>query len=357
MKTTGKCSGLLAILLFVFIGIYHSCKKDDDSQEKEKYAWVVGVMDSTGYGMILFTPDGGGSWQRQGEGTAALLNTDLYDVWAVDSKTVWAVGSNNCIVNTHDGGTTWTRIPAVTAQPDVMLVSISMIGSKEIWISGEGGTVYHSTDAGANWTVYDSAFFHSANLQGIHAVTSERVYAVGQIPKSGGDIGIITHTKNGGLTWDSVVLANNYHHHLWIGARSADKEHVIIYGGQSHYIFTEDGGLTWRSDSVPGTGGTGGADINCLTMLDAQTWWGAFDYDGIFITHNSGASWTKQNSAGPGAMWLIGIDHYDDRQAVIVGVSSMSAKGKLLTTSNGGDLWEVSYSSKSWLSKVSFIKN
>jgi photosystem II stability/assembly factor-like uncharacterized protein len=92
-------------------------------------------------------------------------------------------------------------------------------------------------------------------------------------------------------------------------------------------------------------------------MVDAQTWWGAFDYDGIFITTNGGTSWTKQNSAGPGGMWLYGIDFYDRNLALIVAPSSDAPTGKIIRTSNGGTSWELKYNSMSGLFKVSFIKN
>jgi photosystem II stability/assembly factor-like uncharacterized protein len=132
---------------------------------------------------------------------------------------------------------------------------------------------------------------------------------------------------------------------------------IVVYGGQTHYTASHDAGATWKNDSVPAPGGGGGADINCLAMVDAQTWWGAFDYDGIYITSDGGTSWTNQSSAGPGAMWLYGIDYYDRNLAVIVAPSSSSPTGKIIKTSNGGKVWELKYNSRSGLFKVSFIKN
>ena len=94
-----------------------------------------------------------------------------------------------------------------------------------------------------------------------------------------------------------------------------------------------------------------------LKTAGQDTNWGALDYDGVFLTRNSGTSWLKQNSAGPGAMWLFGIDYYNGERAIIVAESSSSKTGKILTTSNGGDLWELTYNASSWIKKVSFIKD
>jgi photosystem II stability/assembly factor-like uncharacterized protein len=361
MKTTKNPLLFFLVAMATMMAIPYGCKKKNDQQDpvpdKKKYAWVVGVEDSTSYGMILFTPDGGDTWLRQGQGSAALKDASLSDVWAVDSNTVWAVGSNSCIIKTGDGGKTWVNITSPEIPQAAYFQSISMVGSSDIWISGEGGIVIHSKDAGDTWTLSDTAFFRSGLMQGIHAINSQIVYVVGGIPAGNGEWGFIARTTDGGLTWDSIVPANNYNQNEWIGVKAADASHIVVYGQHSHYIFSNDGGATWKNDSVPNTGGTGGADINCLAVLDAQTWWGAFDYEGIYITANGGASWTKQPSAGPGGMWLLGIDYYDRNLAVIVAPSSSSPTGKIIKTSDGGNLWEIKYHSRSGLFKVSFIKN
>lgn len=358
MVKTKKILALISLLAIVSLfAIPYGCRNKNDEPEptpvKGKYAWVVGTKDSTNYGMILFTRDGGDTWLRQGEGSPALLGIDLFNVWAADTNTVWAVGSDNSILKTTDGGHTWVRIPAPLTGSATKLQSISLVGTNNIWVSGGPGRVYYSKDAGNTWTVFDTNFFHNGIMQGIHAINSQIVYVVGGINSKG----FIARTTNGGQTWDSIVPKNNFNIHEWIGVKASDTNHIIVYGGRSYYIFSDDGGVSWKNDSIPGTGGTGGADINCLTMLDAQTWWGAFDYDGIFITTNSGVTWTKQTSVGPPGMWLFGIDYYNRDQAVIVGKSSHSPIGKIIKTSNGGNLWELKYQTRSWLNKVSFVKD
>jgi photosystem II stability/assembly factor-like uncharacterized protein len=363
MKTKKLLALIFLLAMISLFVIPYGCEKKNDGTQpspvKKKYAWVVGNKDSTNYGMILFTPDGGDTWKRQGEGSASLLGIDLSDVWAVDTNIVWAVGSGNRIVKTNDGGKTWVRITGPQTPSVTLLSSISLVGYNDVWISGGNGTVFNSKDGGSTWTVFDTNFFHNGLMQGIHAINSQTVYVVGGIPVGKEYRGFIARTANGGQTWDSIIPENNYNRHEWIGVKASDAGHIVVYGGQSYYVFSDDAGVSWKNDSVPGTGGgaTGGADINCLTMLDAQTWWGAFDYEGIFITTDGGASWTKQNSVLPGGMWLFGIDYYDRNQAIIVAESSMSLTGKIMKTSNGGNIWELKYHSRSWLKKVSFIKD
>jgi hypothetical protein len=76
MKTKKYQVLFFLLAMASLIVIPYGCKKKNDAQEstpaKKKYAWVVGVPDSTSYGMILFSPDGGDTWLRQGDESAAL---------------------------------------------------------------------------------------------------------------------------------------------------------------------------------------------------------------------------------------------------------------------------------------------
>ena len=70
-----KAAILFSILMISILFSISSCKKNNDNNdpdfpEKNKYAWVSGEVDSTGSGMILFTPDAGETWVRQGRGVA-----------------------------------------------------------------------------------------------------------------------------------------------------------------------------------------------------------------------------------------------------------------------------------------------
>jgi len=344
----------IAILSVAGLLSIFSCEKDDQNNNGRKpYAWVVGEADSTGYGMILFSPDGGITWMRQGQGNSFLSGVYLAGVWAVDEYNVWVIGNGNTILRSTDGGTVWSRIDVPGGDPESNLASISLSGKQNIWISGSRGKIYHSNDDGSTWQVFTFDYCSECLFQGIHAVNSQIVYAAGGIQNRG----LIVRTLNGGQNWDTIAPPDHYNQHgNWIGVKATDAEHVVVYGGKSRYTFTTDGGQTWTNDSIPGTGGIDGADINCLSMLDDQTWWGAFDFDGIFLTENSGSGWIKQPSTGPAGMFLVGIDVFDRQNAIITGMSSVSINGKILYTTDGGNTWELSLTSRAWLNKVSFIK-
>ncbi len=354
MKTKTTYYLVILVIILSSLLVQISCKKDDSDPKNKKHVWAVGSHDSTNFALIYFSENGGENWVRQGEGQDALKDIELTDVWAVDENTVWAIAYQNIILKTTDGGANWFRVPPPTQHTNASLSSISIIGKTDIWISGS--VVYHSSDGGNNWTTIQSPVLANVNLQGIHAINSNIIYGVGS--SNGTGRGFIAHTTDGGQTWDSIVTANNFNKNEWIGVTSSDPENIIIYGGHSHYVYSNNSGQSWKNDSTRIPGGTGGPDINDLTMLDAQTWWGALDYDNIGFTDNSGSSaWTNQGSApGPAGMWLFGIDYYDQNLCIIVAQSSMSSKGKIIKTTNGGQLWELDLVTDAWMNKVSFIK-
>lgn len=363
-----KAAILFSGVMISILIIISSCKKNDNNDpiptEKKKYAWVTGSQDSTGYGMILFTPDAGETWERQGQGSDALLGINFSDIWAIDENNVWATGDGNTILRTINGGQTWTAVQPPANLPDAGLTPICIVNNSNIWIGGAyGGTtgngvVYKSIDGGNTWTMPDTAFFHNNSIQGLWAINTEKVYVAGAHNIEGADSrGFIGYTLDGGVTWDSITPANNFNKWKWIGVVASGNT-IVIYGSKAHYIVSTDGGNTWKNDSVPNTGGQDGADINDLIMLDPQTWWGAFDMGQIFITTDGGTTWTEQQTPGIGGTFAVGIDTWDGQLALAVPFADFyPPRCPIIKTYNGGGLWEKKYTCKSNLWKVTFIKD
>jgi len=312
------------------------------------------MVDSTGYGLILFSADGGENWVRQGKGSPSLLGVNVIDIWAVDDKTVWAVGTGNVILKTPDGGQTWVQVQAPANNPNTELMSVCITNRTNIWISGSGGSVYRSADNGNTWTMFDTAFFHNGGLQGIWALTPQKVYVVGGIGNDQAR-GFIGRTSDGGATWDSVFPSGDYNRYEWIGV-TASGNTIVVYGQQSHYMVSTDGGTTWKNDSTAAVGGGGGADINHMVMLNPGTWWGALDMGHIYLTNDGGSSWIPQET-GQGGEYLVGIDAWSNQLALAVGTSvGWPPHGSIVKTSNGGTNWEIKLSYNTNLNKVTFIK-
>ncbi len=348
---------LFSVIMIMMAIVFNCCKKEDNPvpAERSKYAWVAGGVDSTGYGLILFSADGGENWVRQAQGMPSLLGVDVLDIWAVDEQTVWAVGTKNVILKTLDGGQTWIQVQAPANNPDTELNSVCIVNRTSIWISGSGGSVYRSADNGNTWTMFDSAFFHSGVMQGIWAITPQKVYVVGGIGNDYPQRGFIGCTSDGGTTWDSVSPSGDYNRNQWIGV-TASKNTIVVSGVKAHYMVSTDGGITWKNDSLGATGGVNGPDINHLMMINPETWWGALDMGQFYLTNNGGSSWIPQVT-DQGFTFMYGIDAWNSQLALGIARSQgWSPHGSIMKTLNGGTNWEIKLSYNAYLNKVTFIK-
>ncbi len=344
---------LITISMFNF-----KCKKEDSNDISKKHVWAAGFTDSTNYPLIYFSDDAGFSWDRKGEGEALLLNQDLNDIHTIDKDNVWVVSQQANIFHTADGGKTWSKATIPEPPANAGFLSVAVF-ENNIWVTGGPGIVYNSNDNGISWKRLESDMFGIANLQTVHPISNNQVDIAGQLTMDS-DGGILLKTIDGGLSWDTISLPDNYNSlHSWIGITSSDNNNIVLYGGKSYYSYSIDGGQTWINDSTRIKGGTGGGgpDMNHLVMLSKDHWWCSMDYDNIGYTYNGGEEWTNQGPApGPQGMWLMGIDYYNSDHAVIAGASSSSLNGKLIYTVDGGANWQLGLETKGWMNKVSFVR-
>jgi len=357
MKTL---TALITLLVLSILLVVSSCKKDDPQPvEKKKYAWATGAVDSTGYGTILFTPDAGETWDRQGVDNPAFEGVEFIDVWAIDENTVWACGNKNTLLKTTNAGLNWEKVTPPAQLPDASLSCINVYEKTNIWIAGSVGVtgiIYRSNDGGNTFTLLDTTYFQNKGIQGIWTTGANEIYAVGGYVDRG-ETGFIERSTDNGATWNAIVLDDNYNKWEWISIASYENT-VVIYGAKGHYTVSTDGGVSWKNDSIP-SGGVDGADINHLIMLDAQTWWTARDLANMWITTDGGNNWTKKNVSGTGSdNFLVGLDTWDRNIGLIVASDFFPPfAGPILKTTNGGNDWETVYTNNVRLWKVSFIRD
>ena len=162
--------------------------------------WVVGsiskgdrVIDS----ILLYTDDGGTSWQRQ----RVPSKSELIHIDFDNDRRGWIVGAGGMIINTIDGGTTWNIQKSGTS---ATLFHVEFRNDKKGWAVGERGTILKTTDGGNTWT---SVTAHvRSTLLSVEFVNDDDGWAVGRG-------GAIVRSDDGGLTWvqqDATVKENLY---------------------------------------------------------------------------------------------------------------------------------------------------
>jgi photosystem II stability/assembly factor-like uncharacterized protein len=345
------------ILLAIVVALLSGCTDNQSPEPTYQYAWVVGDADSTGYGSIYHTTDGGVTFTRQGVGQEALKGVNVLDAKAIDNKNVIAVGSKNRILRTTDGGASWTSVQVPANKPDCELYCISVVGNTTMYVSGSDGTVCISQDAGTTWTRATVPGLAEAQFQGVLALSAQRAYICGNVPLGGDErIGVVRQTTDGGTTWNVVAFPNGYDStNTWISGASFGNS-IMIYGDKNHYTLSTDNGSTWRNDSTNIFGGGGGADINHLIMLNENTWMAAMDMGHLIRTNDAGKNWTDARP-GLGVAFMLGIDAFDNSHAISCGeTSNFPQLGHIVYTTDGGSTWTKSFTKTGALRKVTVVR-
>ncbi|MBL4802716.1 MAG: hypothetical protein JKY45_12565 [Emcibacter sp.] len=128
----------------------------------------------------------GGNWVAKNITT----EEEVLDLTCALDGTIWVVGSFTLIMDSHDGGNSWTD---KSIAEDAMFSRIQFIDRQNGVVTGEFGSVYKTTDGGETWkaaNMIPNEFYPMASL----FITTEEGWV-------GGLQGIIFHTNDGGQNW------------------------------------------------------------------------------------------------------------------------------------------------------------
>jgi photosystem II stability/assembly factor-like uncharacterized protein len=156
--------------------------------------------------------------------------------FTADADHGWLVGNLNTLMETKDGGKTWTQRPLDLDDQRFTFTSISF-HDNEGWIVGAPSILLHTADAGETWERIPL----SEKLPGqpflITALSPQEA-------ELATDVGAIYRTKDGGQNWKGLVLGA-------VGvvrnmSRSDDGNYAAVSSRGNFYSLWTPGELEWQ---------------------------------------------------------------------------------------------------------------
>ncbi len=293
--------------------------------------WVAGEV-----GTILFTENGGDTWEAQESGTEQTLTS----IFFVNDKIGWAVGERGIIIHTYDGGRSWTT----QIQTDLYLLKVLFVNEQEGWAAGRQG-ILHTADGGKKW----------ARLEAEITGTIASLFFIN--PKTGWVLagGTVYSTRDGGEKWDKSTLPRIDYPVFrappelvpnMLGDRGdiyfTDDRNGWAVVGFSLIFHSNDGGKTWVNQLHTGPDSYG---VNRLSFINEKK--GCATGSSILCTEDGGIVWNEKLGVAAGS-WK-GVD--DFWFAIeLYGVSftgqsigwAVGEKGQIWKTVQGGKKWSLS---------------
>jgi photosystem II stability/assembly factor-like uncharacterized protein len=197
--------------------------------------------------IVLATQDGGETWARTHYAPEA--QQPLLDVWCARGGRAIAVGAYGAYYASNDGGLTWASrrldaIPAAGSKPaaagyedeiggDPHLNRIAAASDTRLYVAAEAGNLYRSDDAGTTWhqlpSPYEGSFF------GVLPLDGDVVLAFGLR-------GHLFRSEDAGASWQAVPTGTLS---MLNDAARLGSGRVVVVGLAGALLVSEDGGRTF----------------------------------------------------------------------------------------------------------------
>jgi len=181
-------------------------------------------------GHVLFTPDKGRTWRQARVPTRAMLTGVAF----YGNQSGWAVGHDEVILRTADGGQSWQKVHEASEDGRALL---------DVWFKdalngfaiGAYGICLRTRDGGLGW---ESVRISDGDWHLHHMAQSKsgRLYIAAEA-------GQIYRSDDGGETW--ITLASPYNGSFF-GVLPREEDALIVFGLRGHVFGSGDAGNTWH---------------------------------------------------------------------------------------------------------------
>lgn len=353
---------------------------ETDPVAGEGLAWETASVSADGSrivvgswnGRLYRSVNGGMSWSETGP-TVGEDQEWRYSAMSADGQRIVVGMPSGILYVSSDGGTSWDSTDPTGGAETFGWNAVSTNADRSIFIATGSEGIYVSPD-GIDWTEVTTSFVDisdtvamSADGQGILVGTSTRLYG----------------SVNGGADWSETGPTVGEDHEWKSITMSADGQHIIAGARGERLYVTTDGGATWGQigptiDSgdasqywtidmnaagnrlVAGVDNGSGHLFVFRYVSSEWTWsearilssvrnWtcSSVGSDGthimagtdkrLYVSSNSGATWTETRPVGDTEQYWIAVGTSTDGSRLIAGVDL----GGLYTSVDGGGHWTL----------------
>jgi len=289
--------------------------------------WVVGEE-----GTILNSTDGGSTWSE----ITCPVTYSLYNVHFINLDTGWVGGDHNSIteiMKTTDRGISWELYTLSSASDygnnDIEFIDGTPGEPPRGFVSAGLSLVWRTDDYGENWVQSPIGGCGAGDLESICFISKDEGWFVGT-PSAVQEVSIV-YTTNGGQTFE--IQENPTDPDIKLNSVCfADNQHGIAAGVGTTILYTSDGGSNWESSTVSNY------RWQSVHLNQSGKAW-AVGRNGIIIySLDWGNTWSTQESGLASELWEVFF--VDDNEGWIVG-GGIGYPGVILHTTSGGVVTDV----------------
>lgn len=286
-------------------------KKTDKCTRMNKYLLIFTVLLNLGVNTF------GQDWKAIKSPT----RENITGIVMVTADTGYIVTSKGSCFKTTDQCQNWTdlELPYVTS-----LESLSFLNSANGWICGHYGTIFCTHDGGQTWqnqSIKDSiAIFFD-----IEMINSDTGIAIGiRANQQNKWAAVGVKTTDGGKSWKPMETVGMAYSEI----RYVKPNHRLYFMSMGKLSYSDDGANNWTTVST-----TEGAPARTFSIY-GNTGIMAGLKGALAYSNDSGKTWFQQNRSEQNH--LVSSVLLNPQDGIVAG-----SEGLMLTTSNGGRIWEL----------------